>query len=101
VAALIYTDTPPQPSAEEMALLTADARQHMSNIAEKFQSVDSWNKETLTSLVKTYLAENALKMPELGKPLRIALTGRLNAPGIYDILETLGQNLTCQRLYKI
>lgn len=101
VAALIYTDTPPQPSAEEMALLTADARQHMSNIAEKFQSVDSWNKETLTSLIKSYLAENALKMPELGKPLRIALTGRLNAPGIYDILETLGQTLTCQRLYKI
>ncbi|MAP24752.1 MAG: glutamate--tRNA ligase [Rickettsiales bacterium] len=98
---LIYTNSPPTPTETEQALLTPEALKHLNALKEKFTALEAWNKEALTEIVKIYLADHGLKMPEIGKPLRVALTGRLNAPGLYDILETLGHAEALSRLNKI
>jgi glutamyl-tRNA synthetase len=48
-----------------------------------------------------FLAENELKMKDLGLPLRAALTGTKAAPSITDIIVTLGKAETVLRLEQI
>ena len=42
--------------------------------------------------------EEGLKMGKLAQPLRVALTGRTTSPGIYEVMELLGQDRTVTRL---
>jgi glutamyl-tRNA synthetase len=44
------------------------------------------------------LEEEGLKMGKLAQPLRVALTGRTTSPGIYEVMELLGQDRTVARL---
>ena len=37
-------------------------------------------------------------MADVGKPLRLAITGRMNAPSVDKISEVLGQDKVVQRL---
>gem|GEM_PF-3713444 len=41
-------------------------------------------------LFKEICAENNWKMPQVGMPLRVALSGSTQAPGIGEIITTLG-----------
>ena len=41
---------------------------------------------------------NDLKFPQLGKPLRYALTGRTNAPGLGELLYLLGNEESRKRI---
>jgi glutamyl-tRNA synthetase len=50
---------------------------------------------------QAFLAENKLKMKDLGLPLRAALTGTKAAPSITDIIVTLGKAETVLRLEQI
>ncbi len=46
------------------------------------------------------LEEHDLKMGKLAQPVRVALTGGTASPGIYEVMELLGQENTCTRLAK-
>ncbi|WP_222854658.1 hypothetical protein, partial [Bordetella pertussis] len=35
-----------------------------------------WNRAAISALIKAVLADRGLKMPQLGIPLRVAVTGR-------------------------
>ena len=60
----------------------------------------SWTKEHLEAHLKTFLEKNNLKMSALGKPLRIALVGTTNAPGIIDLLLVIGDKIVLERINK-
>ncbi|QOG12240.1 glutamate--tRNA ligase [Arcobacter sp. FWKO B] len=52
--------------------------------------------ETIT---KPFIAQYALKMPQLFQPIRLALTGSTQAPSVYDIMAILGKNEVLKRIY--
>jgi glutamyl-tRNA synthetase len=58
----------------------------------------TWDKESLDKSIKAYLEKNQIKMPVLGKPLRIALVGTPNAPAIVDLLLVLGKDQVLKRI---
>ena len=47
---------------------------------------------------KKYCEENNLKFPDLGKPLRLMLTGKENAPSISELLYILGKETSLKRI---
>ena len=49
-------------------------------------------------LFKDMCSENNWKMPQVGQPLRIALSGGTQAPGIGEIVAALGKNETVSRV---
>ena len=57
-----------------------------------------WEKDSLDIFIKSYLEKNGLKMPMIGKPLRISLVGTSNAPAIVDLLLVLGKNEVLKRI---
>jgi glutamyl-tRNA synthetase len=62
----------------------------------KIASLDAFQ-----AVFQAFLAENELKMKDLGLPLRAALTGTKAAPSITDIIVALGKAETILRLEQI
>ena len=48
--------------------------------------------------IKEFLSSNDLKFPQLGKPLRLILAGRENAPSISQLLFFLGFEESLNRI---
>ncbi len=57
-----------------------------------------WTRQELSALMKSFLKARGLKMPQLGVPLRVALTGRTQTPSIDAVLELLGRDEVSGRL---
>src|SRR5690606_38368765 len=74
-----YTPADAQLVAEH---LDDSARALLADFAQKAQAQSDWTAEALDALIKSLLAEHGVKMPKLGLPLRIAVTGQKQTPAI-------------------
>ncbi|MEK9557420.1 MAG: glutamate--tRNA ligase, partial [Alphaproteobacteria bacterium] len=59
-----------------------------------------WEVEALQAFIKNWLAENGLKMKDIGLPLRAALTGTKQSPSIVDVMAALGPEEAADRIQK-
>ena len=79
---------PAQPRAEDLdAHVTAAVRPGLLALRERLAVCD-WTREAVAAAIKSTLAEQRLKMPQLAVPLRVLLTGRTQTPSI-DALVAL------------
>lgn len=78
--------------------LTPDALNVLADFASQAQTLPEWTTPALSSLIKTILKQHNLKMPKLGIPLRVAVTGRKQTPAIDAVLAILGRETVLQRL---
>ncbi len=72
----------------------------LESLAARLQTVSPFTHETLEPAFQRVLEEHDLKMGKLAQPVRVALTGGTASPGIYEVMELLGQEKTCVRLAK-
>lgn len=68
-----------------------------SEFSKKLREID-FEKNEIEKYIKEFLQANDLKFPELGKPLRIILTGKENAPSISELLFILGKETSLKRI---
>ncbi len=61
-------------------------------------SAGGWTAPELETAVKAHAETAGLKLGKLAQPLRAALTGTTVSPGIFDVLEVLGQEESLGRL---
>jgi glutamyl-tRNA synthetase len=64
----------------------------------KHLSQSDYTRPELEVLVKQLCQQMNLRMPDIAQPVRLALTGSLSAPGIYDLLLALGKEESIARL---
>ncbi|MEL6748624.1 MAG: hypothetical protein AAFO79_12565, partial [Pseudomonadota bacterium] len=89
-AHFLFLSAPVQPASQAAAqVLDEPARAVLARFAQALETVESWELEPLESFIKTFVKQEGLKMPQLGKPLRVALTGRVQAPGLAQCLAVL------------
>ena len=89
---------PPAPLAAELAaLLTPAARTVLTDFAEVCAATP-WRREAIASAIKSFVAQHALKMPQLGVPLRVAVFGRRQTPGLDAVLAVLARDEAIRRL---
>ncbi|NQY43110.1 MAG: glutamate--tRNA ligase [Legionellales bacterium] len=72
----------------------------MSDICKflKVQKKDDWSPQDISSGIKIIVKQNSLKFPQLAQPVRIALTGGINSPGIADVIFLLGKTRAIERV---
>jgi glutamyl-tRNA synthetase len=80
------------------ALLTADARHMLGEIAGELDAVEPWTAEQAEQAVRTFAERKGAKLGSVAQPLRAALTGRTTSPGIFDVLAVLGKSESLARL---
>ena len=69
----------------------------LSEFASQLKKID-FEKNTIEEFIKKFLTANNLKFPDLGKPLRLMLTGKENAPSISELLYILGKETSLKRI---
>jgi glutamyl-tRNA synthetase len=55
----------------------------------------------LEPVFKCIVEKHGVKLGALAQPVRVAMTGGTESPGIYDVLEVLGKEKTLKRLEKV
>jgi glutamyl-tRNA synthetase len=67
-------------------------------VIEKLSSSSAADAAGIDALFKEVCSENSWKMGQVGQPVRIALSGGTQAPGIGEIVVTLGVDETIRRI---
>ena len=86
------------PIAEEAASLLDDAAKARLLTLDQYLQGGVWHLPDLKKAVDEFMAENSLKMRDIGLPLRAALTGSKHSPSIIDIMAALGATETSRRI---
>jgi glutamyl-tRNA synthetase len=58
----------------------------------------SFNQKELENIFSILLERHQIKLGIIAQPLRVALTGTSVSPGIFDIMEVMGQEMVIKRL---
>ncbi|HAM87989.1 MAG: Glutamate-tRNA ligase [Candidatus Falkowbacteria bacterium GW2011_GWC2_38_22] len=67
------------------------------NILEKIAS-EEWTKENIENKILQYLNDNALKAGDFLWPTRVALTGKQQSPGPFDVAFVLGREESLEKI---
>jgi len=98
-AAMLFC-APPQPPAPDLLAQHLDdaARVVLRDFAERARTLAHWNRDSIAALIKEVLAVHGIKMPKLGVPLRVAITGQTQTPAVDAVLAILGKDVVLTRL---
>lgn len=77
--------------------LTSDAQSRLLKLREKLSEI-VWDQVKIHEAIKTFVAEEGIKMGQIGMPLRVKVCGTTQTPSIDVTLWLLGKNLVLERL---
>ena len=86
---------------EDKKLLDANSKKIIAEFLEKFNKVDTPNKENLEEIINNLIKKHKTNFKGVGQPLRIALVGSRFGPGIYNIILSLTKDEIIKRISKI
>lgn len=91
-----------EPASTELQaeVLNDDAKTLLADFAQRAAHIDvaDWNTETVAATIKETLTANEVKMPKLGIPLRVAVTGQKQTPAVDAVLALIGKEAVLSRL---
>lgn len=64
----------------------------------RLEGLPDWEEESLEGLFRTFAQEKGLKLGQVAQPVRAALTGVLETPGLFEIMALLGKEGVLKRL---
>ncbi len=96
-AAFAVQDGPPVMDAKAAALLTADNKALLRDLAQ-FLTDAPWERADLHNWLKDYAEVKGMKLGAVAQPLRAALTGSTQSPPIDAVLFALGRTEAVDRI---
>ncbi len=79
-------------------LLTPDAAPLLEALIARLEGLHSWNVEDLEAAFRAVADAHDQKLGKLAQPVRVAVTGGKQSPGIFEVLDVLGRDRTLARL---
>ena len=70
----------------------------LRDLREILAAVPHWTAQELDETVKKYAEQKQLGLGKVAQPLRVAVTGTMVSPPIFESLETLGKQKTLARI---
>jgi glutamyl-tRNA synthetase len=98
-ADFIFADRPLQieePKAQ--AVLTTETRVLIGKLRTALEAVTDWTAANTEAAARAFAEEAGVKLGGVAQPLRVALTGKMTSPGIFDVLAVLGRQECLDRL---
>lgn len=80
--------------------LTPEVKPLLQLLVAKLSELKDFSESTLETAFKEIMEQEGIKLGKLAQPVRIALTGKKESPGIYEVLSLLGRDTTISRLEK-
>ncbi len=67
-------------------------------LIERCDAIDFTNHDDLAQQLKAFAKEQDIKLTQILQPLRIALIGKSDGPGVFDMMKILGKQTCIRRL---
>jgi glutamyl-tRNA synthetase len=83
--------------ADEKFLRT-EVLEILEDLLSDLERTTGFAQEELEKTFSTFLERHQIKLGKVAQPLRVALTGTSVSPGIFEIMEVMGQEMVIQRL---
>jgi glutamyl-tRNA synthetase len=71
---------------------------YLIDIREAFKSLDNFIAPELEKVFMSLVEKYNIKLGNLAQPVRVAITGKAESPGIFEVLEIVGKEETIRRL---
>ena len=97
-ARFLFAERPIPVDEGAKALLTPESRALLGTAHQALSNVSPWEHDPIDAAVRAVADESGVKLGKLAQPLRAALTGRTTSPGIFDVLQLLGQGESLARI---
>lgn len=96
--ASFYLAERPLPLNEKAEKLLADGKGTLGKLYPELEAVEDWRDETLENLVRDFAERQELKLGAVAQPLRAALSGSNQSPGIFEVMAILGREESLARI---
>jgi len=97
-AGFLFASIPLEMTEKAQNSLSDDGKERLKLISERYRAEKDWTIEALEATTKATVEELGVGFGKLAQPLRAALTGTMNSPGIYDVLVLLGREEALARI---
>jgi glutamyl-tRNA synthetase len=75
-----------------------EGRAHLVALQPLLETASTWDQAGLEPIIKTYAEATGAKLGAVMQPLRAALTGKLESPGMWELMDALGRELCLERM---
>ncbi len=78
--------------------LNEKSRDLLIELKGGLETMASFTEEEIEKLFKAIVEKHEVKLGKLAQPVRVALTGGTQSPGIFELLDVMGREKTLRRL---
>jgi len=71
---------------------------YLEELKNAIESSDDFSPHGLEAIFKAIVEKHEIKLGALAQPVRVAITGGTESPGIFEVLEIIGKDKTLKRL---
>ena len=86
------------PAAAGKHLSNAGLREPLDTLAAEFEQMPAFSAAALETTLRAAAEKRGLKAGALIHATRVAVTGRANSPGLFEVLELIGKDAVVSRL---
>jgi glutamyl-tRNA synthetase len=78
--------------------LTDEARGYLAEIKAVLADLEDFSHDALDAALRGYVEEKDLKFKAVAQPIRVAISGKTQSPGLFETMEVLGRDSTLNRM---
>lgn len=76
------------------------AAQSLRECADVLESLEAYNEESIESAIRGYCDTSGIGFGKVAQPIRIAVTGRMASPGLFEVLANIPASECAARMKK-
>ena len=101
--ALFLVIPPAYPVKDKKAAncLGPDSKKLLRSLSLTLNEIEDWDLDRTETCVRSFAEAHGVKLADVAKPLRVALTGSLASPGIFEVVVALGREEVASRLKNV
>lgn len=95
----ICEDIEIDPEAKEK-FLNEKSLPYLKEVKEALKRLDNFIAQDIEKTFMSVVEKHRIKLGDIAQPVRVAMTGKKESPGIFEVLEIVGKEKTLRRLEK-
>lgn len=86
---------------EAEKFLKQESLQILERLIIRLEGLPDFSQVAIEEVFKGLVEKEGLKLSQIAQPARLATTGKTVSPGIYEVMEILGKEMTLRRLRRV
>ena len=78
--------------------LTEETKPMLAEIAERIKALNEFTEQSLEDVHRQFLEDKDIKFKVIAQPIRVAIVGKTQSPGLFETMIALGREQTLARL---